>query len=224
MTLPSMTIWGNHQLHPIPRSVPRQGQRQERHRSGRSGLVQRDLHPDRATTRRRAIIAARGASSAASAANAAIDHMRTWALGTTGDDWVSMACVQRWQLRHRQGPDLFLPRALQKRRLGNRAGPAHRRFQPGKNEGDGKGTGRGTRRGQTPAALIDRADRNGSSAQRYSRFCFEDSTHCYFTHKETDHETQSFGSLARWFERWQGHHFHRQRRALQYAVFLQHAF
>jgi malate dehydrogenase len=38
-----------------------------------------------------AIIAARGASSAASAANAAIDHMRSWALGTNGDDWVSMA-------------------------------------------------------------------------------------------------------------------------------------
>ncbi len=37
-----------------------------------------------------AIIKARGASSAASAANAAIDHMRTWALGTEGDDWVSM--------------------------------------------------------------------------------------------------------------------------------------
>ena len=37
-----------------------------------------------------AIIKARGASSAASAANAAIDHMRDWALGTNGDDWVSM--------------------------------------------------------------------------------------------------------------------------------------
>lgn len=37
-----------------------------------------------------AIIKARGASSAASAASAAIDHMRTWALGTDGDDWVSM--------------------------------------------------------------------------------------------------------------------------------------
>ena len=37
-----------------------------------------------------AIIAARGASSAASAANAAIDHIRTWALGTEGDNWVSM--------------------------------------------------------------------------------------------------------------------------------------
>ncbi|MGA8278813.1 MAG: malate dehydrogenase [Rhodanobacteraceae bacterium] len=37
-----------------------------------------------------AIIKARGASSAASAAAAAIDHMRNWALGTDKDDWVSM--------------------------------------------------------------------------------------------------------------------------------------
>ncbi|HEY4127682.1 MAG TPA: malate dehydrogenase [Gammaproteobacteria bacterium] len=38
-----------------------------------------------------AIIKARGASSAASAASAAIDHMRDWALGTAKGDWVSMA-------------------------------------------------------------------------------------------------------------------------------------
>jgi malate dehydrogenase len=38
-----------------------------------------------------AVIKARGASSAASAAAAAIDHMRTWALGTVEGDWVSMA-------------------------------------------------------------------------------------------------------------------------------------
>jgi malate dehydrogenase len=37
-----------------------------------------------------AIIKARGASSAASAASAAIDHMRTWAQGTAEGDWVSM--------------------------------------------------------------------------------------------------------------------------------------
>ncbi|HET7223074.1 MAG TPA: malate dehydrogenase [Rhodanobacteraceae bacterium] len=37
-----------------------------------------------------AIIKARGASSAASAASSAIDHMRTWALGTADGDWVSM--------------------------------------------------------------------------------------------------------------------------------------
>ena len=36
------------------------------------------------------VIKARGSSSAASAASAALDHMRTWFLGTTADDWVSM--------------------------------------------------------------------------------------------------------------------------------------
>ncbi|MGH8250400.1 MAG: malate dehydrogenase [Steroidobacteraceae bacterium] len=38
-----------------------------------------------------AVIKARGSSSAASAASAAIDHMRDWARGTADDDWVSMA-------------------------------------------------------------------------------------------------------------------------------------
>ena len=38
-----------------------------------------------------AIIKARGASSAASAASAAIDHVRTWVLGSEPNDWVSMA-------------------------------------------------------------------------------------------------------------------------------------
>ena len=38
-----------------------------------------------------AIIKARGASSAASAASAAVDHMRNWALGTPEGEWVSMA-------------------------------------------------------------------------------------------------------------------------------------
>lgn len=38
-----------------------------------------------------AIIKARGASSAASAGSAALDHMRSWALGTDDGDWVSMA-------------------------------------------------------------------------------------------------------------------------------------
>jgi malate dehydrogenase len=37
-----------------------------------------------------AVIKARGLSSAASAANAAVDHMRTWSLGTPDGDWVSM--------------------------------------------------------------------------------------------------------------------------------------
>lgn len=57
-------------------------------------LVDRDWYentyiPD-VQQRGAAIIKARGASSAASAANAAIAHMRSWALGTDENDWVSM--------------------------------------------------------------------------------------------------------------------------------------
>jgi len=40
-----------------------------------------------------AIIKARGLSSAASAANAAVDHVRTWVQGTDSGDWTSMAIV-----------------------------------------------------------------------------------------------------------------------------------
>lgn len=46
-------------------------------------------------TRGKAIINARGASSAASAASAAIDHMATWWKGTAEGDWASMAVVSR---------------------------------------------------------------------------------------------------------------------------------
>ncbi len=42
-----------------------------------------------------AIIDARGASSAASAANAAIDHVHDWFNGTADGDWVSMAISSR---------------------------------------------------------------------------------------------------------------------------------
>ena len=76
--------------HPVPRPLPRQGRRQDRERSRRPGLDRERLHPDRAAARRRGI-EARGASSAASAANAALDHMRDWALGTAEGDWASMA-------------------------------------------------------------------------------------------------------------------------------------
>ena len=40
-----------------------------------------------------AVIAARGRSSAASAANATLDHVRDWLLGTPGGEWTSMAVV-----------------------------------------------------------------------------------------------------------------------------------
>ena len=84
-----MTIWGNHSSTQYPdlTACTVNGQ-------PALDLVDRDWYentyiPD-VQQRGAAIIKARGASSAASAANAAIAHMRTWALGTDENDWVSM--------------------------------------------------------------------------------------------------------------------------------------
>jgi len=85
-----MTIWGNHSSTQYPdiSHATVQGK-------AAKGLVEDSWYKDTfipvVQQRGAAIIKARGASSAASAASAAIDHMRTWALGTQGDDWVSMA-------------------------------------------------------------------------------------------------------------------------------------
>ncbi len=49
------------------------------------------------STRGKAIITARGASSAASAASAALDHMATWVRGTSEGDWTSMAIASNGQ-------------------------------------------------------------------------------------------------------------------------------
>jgi malate dehydrogenase len=84
-----MTIWGNHSATQYPDLY-------NAHVAGRKAIelvdqewYETDFIPT-VQQRGAAIIKARGASSAASAANAAIDHMRSWALGTDGDDWVSM--------------------------------------------------------------------------------------------------------------------------------------
>jgi malate dehydrogenase len=85
-----VTIWGNHSATQFPdlahaavKGKPAlEAVSQQWYREEFIPLVQQ---------RGAAIIKARGASSAASAASAAIDHVRDWALGTDGEDWVSMA-------------------------------------------------------------------------------------------------------------------------------------
>lgn len=85
-----LTIWGNHsgtQYPDISYATIAGAPARDR--------VEPDWYQDeyipRVAGRGAEIIAARGASSAASAASAAIDHMRDWALGTAPGDWVSMA-------------------------------------------------------------------------------------------------------------------------------------
>jgi len=84
-----MTIWGNHSATQYP----------DIHQTKVNGqaaidMVDQAWYEDEfipvVQQRGAAIIKARGASSAASAANAAIAHMRSWALGTAEGDWVSM--------------------------------------------------------------------------------------------------------------------------------------
>ncbi len=89
----NMTIWGNHSVTQFP----------DIHHARVNGKNAYDLVNDQAwyadsyiptvAKRGAAIIEARGASSAASAANAAVDHIRSWSLGTAEGDWVSMAVV-----------------------------------------------------------------------------------------------------------------------------------
>jgi malate dehydrogenase len=88
-----MTIWGNHSTTQYPDLFHAQvGGKSAYELVGDHAWVDGTFIPTVAK-RGAAIIEARGASSAASAANAAIDHMRTWALGTAEGDWASMAVV-----------------------------------------------------------------------------------------------------------------------------------
>jgi malate dehydrogenase len=84
-----MTIWGNHSTTQYPDiSNTTVGGKPAK------DLVDIDWYKDeyipRVAKRGAEIIAARGASSAASAANGAVNHMHDWALGTADGDWVSM--------------------------------------------------------------------------------------------------------------------------------------
>ena len=85
-----MTIWGNHSATQYP----------DLFHATVNGVIAADAVGDQAwlegdfipmvQKRGAAVIEARGASSAASAANAAIDHLRDWVAGTPEGDWVSM--------------------------------------------------------------------------------------------------------------------------------------
>jgi malate dehydrogenase len=84
-----MTIWGNHSATQYPDLHEAKVKGQPAIDMVDQAWYESDFIPT-VQQRGAAIISARGASSAASAANAAIAHMRSWALGTTEGDWVSM--------------------------------------------------------------------------------------------------------------------------------------
>ena len=85
-----MTVWGNHSATQYPDLFHAEiGGRNAAEVVGDQEWIENDFIPTVAK-RGAAIIEARGASSAASAANAAIDHVRDWVLGSPDGDWVSM--------------------------------------------------------------------------------------------------------------------------------------
>jgi malate dehydrogenase len=86
----NMTVWGNHS----PTQYPDVFHAKVKGRNAADVVddqawIENDFIPNVAK-RGTAVIEARGASSAASAANAAIDHVRDWVRGTPDGDWVSM--------------------------------------------------------------------------------------------------------------------------------------
>ena len=87
-----MTIWGNHSATQYPDLFNAKVKNQIAIEIIEQEWYEKEFIPS-VQQRGAAIISARGASSAASAANAAIGHMRTWAVGTPDDDWTSMAVV-----------------------------------------------------------------------------------------------------------------------------------
>ena len=85
-----VTIWGNHSATQYPDAFHAEiGGKNAADVVGDRAWIENDFIP---TVQKRgaAIIEARGASSAASAANAAIEHVRDWTLGSAPGDWVSM--------------------------------------------------------------------------------------------------------------------------------------
>ncbi len=84
-----MTIWGNHSATQYPQISETLVKGEAAAPKVDDSWYKETFIPD-VQQRGAAIIKARGASSAASAANAAIEHMRDWALGTPENDWVSM--------------------------------------------------------------------------------------------------------------------------------------
>jgi len=86
----NVIIWGNHSAKQFPdTNYARIGARRAEDVISDEAWLDKTFIPTVAK-RGAAIIEARGASSAASAANAAIDHVRDWVLGTPADTWVSV--------------------------------------------------------------------------------------------------------------------------------------
>ena len=90
-SIKKMTVWGNHSTTQYPDLSHCEVDGKPAKSLVNDDAWINDAFIPTVAKRGAAVIKARGASSAASAANAAIDHVRSWALGTAPGDWVSMS-------------------------------------------------------------------------------------------------------------------------------------
>jgi malate dehydrogenase len=109
----TMTIWGNHSATQYPDVVHAKVKDQSAWDAIGDEAWVADTFIPTVQKRGAAIIEARGASSAASAANAAIDHVRDWVLGTPAGDWVSMGVPTSGQYGIAEGIICGLPCACE---------------------------------------------------------------------------------------------------------------
>jgi malate dehydrogenase len=86
-----MTIWGNHSTTQYPDLYHCEVDGKNAAELVNDAKWIDETYIPTVAKRGAAVIKARGSSSAASAANAAIDHVRSWVKGTPAGDWVSMA-------------------------------------------------------------------------------------------------------------------------------------
>ena len=89
-SIKKMIIWGNHSVTQVPDISFATVNGDQAADKVDATWAKEEFMPIVAK-RGAAVIAARGASSAASAANAILDHMHDWVLGSADGDWVSMA-------------------------------------------------------------------------------------------------------------------------------------
>jgi malate dehydrogenase len=89
-SIKKMTIWGNHSTTQVPDIAHTTAGGESAAAMVDSAWANEEFMP-KVAKRGAEVISARGSSSAASAANGVIDHMRTWVLGTEDGDWASMA-------------------------------------------------------------------------------------------------------------------------------------
>ena len=142
-----MTIWGNHSATQYPDVFHAEV-------AGKPGFdaigkdqawLEGEFIPT-VQQRGAAIIKARGLSSAASAANAAVDHVRSWVLGTPEGDWVSMGVVSDGSYGAPEGIITSFPCTAKGGELPDRPRPRHRRLQPRPDRQEQRRAGRRARR------------------------------------------------------------------------------